>query len=528
VALGETPPEGIALRELAKVTGWGPAPDLVDLADWAARRWAGHPAHFLGPASPDHAVVGLPAPARRHGTPVPLDRIGTDALAAGRAVVRLPPAADPYDVVLAAVGRGDTLVVTPSVVTARVLAARLVRAGIPVARYPRDWAAARAGATVVGTRTAAWAPMPALAAVVVLDEHDEGHQAEQAPTWHARDVAIERARRAGVPCVLTSPVPSLEALEWGRLVTVSRSDERAGWPPVLVVDRRRDDPVRPTVLTDALVQAARAVTGTVVCVLNRVGVARLLRCHSCGELARCPTCRASMVIDGAGGPGRLSCERCGSARPPVCTACGAARFRNVRPGVARLRTELEVLLGEPVSEVTGALDPDAALPPARVLIGTEAVLHRVPEAQLVAFLDFDAELFAPRFRAEEQALALLARAARAVGGRAGGGRLLVQTAEPGHEVIRAVLQADPGRWADVERERRTALRLPPATALAVVSGPAAVDAVAPLLGLPGVDVAASDGRALVRAADHERLSDALARRATVAGKLRVEVDPRRA
>jgi primosomal protein N' (replication factor Y) (superfamily II helicase) len=66
--------------------------------------------------------------------------------------------------------------------------------------------------TVVGARAAAWAPAPDLAAVVVLDEHDEVWQEERVPTWHARDVAIERARRAGVPCVLVSPTPSLEAL----------------------------------------------------------------------------------------------------------------------------------------------------------------------------------------------------------------------------------------------------------------------------------------------------------------------------
>ena len=89
-----------------------------------------------------------------------------------------------------------------------------------------------AGATVVGTRAAAWAPVGNLAAIVVLDEHDEAHQQEQAPTWHARDVAIERARRAGVPCLLTSPCPTQEALSWGRLLQPPRVRERAGWPTV--------------------------------------------------------------------------------------------------------------------------------------------------------------------------------------------------------------------------------------------------------------------------------------------------------
>ena len=80
-------------------------------------------------------------------------------------------------------------------------------------------------------------------AIVVVDEHDEGLQEERAPTWHARDVAIERARRAGIPCVLLSPCPSLEALDAAdRVVEPSRAEERAGWPILDVVDRRRDDP----------------------------------------------------------------------------------------------------------------------------------------------------------------------------------------------------------------------------------------------------------------------------------------------
>ena len=105
-----------------------------------------------------------------------------------------------------------------------------------------------------------------------------------------------------------------------------------------------------------------------------------------------------------------------------------------------------------------------------MLIGTEAVLHRAASADVVAFLDLDAELLAPRYRAAEQAMALLARAARLVGGRGGGGRLLVQTFLPRHEVLQAVLHADPSRVAKVELSRREMLGLPPFAALAAVSG----------------------------------------------------------
>src|SRR5207253_2653705 len=116
---------------------------------------------------------------------------------------------------------------------------------------------------------AAWAPVRGLAAVVCFDVHDEAHQEERAPTWNAWVVAAERARRAGVRCVLASPCPPLEALDSATLVTPSRSDERAGWPVVDVVDRRHDDP-RTGLYSERLVALVRG-SGRVVCVLNRKG-----------------------------------------------------------------------------------------------------------------------------------------------------------------------------------------------------------------------------------------------------------------
>jgi primosomal protein N' (replication factor Y) len=162
-----------------------------------------------------------------------------------------------------------------------------------------------------------------------------------------------------------------------------------------------------------------------------------------------------------------------------------------------------------------------------VLVGTEAVLHRLRGAGTVVFLDFDQELLAPRYRAGEQALALLARASRLVGGR-GRGRIVVQTRSPGSEVIDAALHADPGRLATVDAERRSALGLPPATALALVSGPSA-GAYIEGLDPQGVDVLGpDDGRWLVRAPNHRVLCDALAAVPRPPGRLRVEVDPLRA
>ncbi len=519
--------EGRPLQPLAKVTGWGPPPEVLALASWAARRWFGRRASLLGTASPPHAVRGLPAP--RLPSP-PASTVVDPELAAmasmaltgpGHRLLRLPPATDSFALVLAAAQLGPALVLCPSNDAAAVLAMRLRRAGLPVAVHPRDWAAARAGGvTVVGARAAAWAPMPDIAAVVVLDGHDESYQEERSPTWNARDVAVERARRAGVPCVVASPCPDLVMVDASeKFVIASRATERAGWPMLDVIDRRSDDP-RTGLFSERLADVLQR-HERVVCVLNRKGRARLLACASCGELARCERCASAVVL----GTEWLTCLACGLSRPPVCAACGASRLKSLRLGVTRVREELAGLSGRAVGEVTAETD---VVPDAPILIGTEAVLHRAAQADAVAFLDFDQELLAPRYRASEQALALLARAARLVGGRRSRGRMLVQTRLPHHEVLDAALHGDPSRLATVESQRRRDLGFPPFSALAALSGPAAPDLVERLERVGGVELLGpDDGRWLVRAPDHGRLSDALVSAGRPPGRLRIEVDPLR-
>lgn len=525
-----TPPAGVALKPIAKVTGWGPTAPVIELAGWAAWRWAGARSALLATATAERAVPELPPAAG----PGPTDGAEQEpallrgAFTGGTAVLRLPPDSDVEPILVAAARRGPALVVVPSQLEATRLARHLRSSGHPVALLPDEWAAARAGGrTVVGTRAAVWAPCDPLGAVVVIDEHDEGLAQQQAPTWHAREVAVERARRANVPCVLVSPVPSLEALAGGQLLTLGRGPERAGWPRIEVVDQRRQDPLRGGLISEHLARRLRSGgAGPAVCVLNRRGRARLLACVGCRELARCELCGAAAVQDDAG---VLRCPRCDERRPAVCASCGRTTLRAVRRGVGRVREDLEVLLGEPVRELTaaGSEGPDGA----RVVVGTEAVLHQVPRADLVAFLDFDQELLAPRYRAAEEALALLARAGRLVGGRRSGsaGGIVVQTSVADHDVLTAAQLGDPGRFARAESARRATLRWPPANAVAVVSGAAAPTFVERLDAADDIEVLGPlDGRWLLRTAGHTRLCDALAGVQRPKGRLRIEVDPLRA
>ncbi|HZU79372.1 MAG TPA: hypothetical protein VE991_05610 [Acidimicrobiales bacterium] len=563
VAEDGEPPPGVALRDILAVRGWGPPPSVVDLAAWAAWRWAGPWPRLLATASAPTLVRALPAAGRGARAPgengAGLDGVTADALAGGTSVVRLAPATDPYPVVAAAAARltgtraadgagragaadggAGVLVLAPSQSWAARLAGRLRAHGFDVALLPEEWARARAGGrVVVGSRAGAWAPLPRLAAAVVLDAHDEAYVEERAPTWAAWRVVAERGRRDGAPVALVSPCPTLELLAAGRLVTAARAEERAGWPQVQVVDRRADDPRR-GLYSEPLVQlvrwAAEDEGRRVLCVLNRTGRIRLLACATCGALARCARCGAAVESRPAEeGTAVLHCRQCSDERPVVCAACGATRLKALRVGVSRVREELEALAGTPVEEVTADSGPPA--PARRVIVGTEAVLHRVGRADAVCFLDMDAELLAPRYGAGEQALALLARAGRVVSRAATGapgrsaGTVLVQTRQPDHPALRAALLADPGVLAEAEAPVRQALGLPPARAMAAVSGPAA-DVYGVALrdaATPGVEVHGPvDGVWSLRAPDHRALCDLLAAVERPPGRLRVEVDPRRA
>ncbi|MFP5320721.1 MAG: hypothetical protein ACLGIC_02635 [Acidimicrobiia bacterium] len=529
VETGVEPPAGVDLRPLAKVSGHGPAPELLDLADWARWRWAAKTSvPFLRTASPERTVSGLPPrPARPAPVPAVTDPVVGPVLeaafAGGPAVLRLPPTADLLPVALAAAARGDALVVCPSHRTARELAARLRRAGVAVALHPDEWArAAAGGCTVVGTRAAAWAPAPDLAAVVVLDEHDEVHQEERSPTWSARDVVLERARRRGVPCVLTSPMPTLEALASARLVRVDRATERAGWPAVVVADRSEEPPGRNALFSPQLADIVRS-GARVVCVLNQKGRAALLACASCGQVGRCDRCQAAVQKPAD----ELVCRRCGTTRPVICAACGSVDLKTIRMGVSRVVEDLSALAGEEAVAVT-AETPAPEVDRARLHVGTEAVLHQVRSADVVAFLDLDQELFAPRYRAAEQALGLVVRAARLVGGRADGGRVLLQTRAPDHEVCRAAVLGDPERVAAAEDDRRRLLGLPPHGAIAEVGDQAAEAFVAAIPTDAGVTVQGPHaGTWRLRAADHRTLCDVLAAVPRPPGRLRLSVDPLR-
>jgi primosomal protein N' (replication factor Y) (superfamily II helicase) len=541
---GVAPTPGVVAKPLALSSGMGPPPSVVRLAEWAAWRWAGPVTSFLRTSSPERVVRSLPSPVRTSVQPPSPGGGAVElvdaALASGpRAVIRLPPALDAVllvEDVVHRTGPDGVLVLAPSHRRATAIEARLRGRGVPVALLPDGWDRSAAGGSVsVGTRVAAWAPIPRLRTVVVLDAHDEAYREQRAPTWSAIDVVVERGRRDGVPVMLVSACPTVVLSEGTAVVVPPRPLERRGWPVVEVVDRRDDDP-RTGLFSERLRRALRDVldrpAGLAVCILNRVGRVPLLSCPQCGALARCARCGAAVSLvrsdatAGAGGTvDALVCRRCEERRPVQCAVCDNTRLRTLRMGVTRATEELSALMGVPAVELTADHD-DGAAARARLVVGTEAALHRLPAAELVAILDFDQHLLAPRFVAAEEALALLARAARLLGSRDRGGRLLVQTRLPDHDTVRAAARADPSLLADSERELRAALALPPFGALALLAGPGAGPMAGWLSNRPRVTCStAGTDRWLVRAEDHAVLCDALAEAPRPAERVRIEVDP---
>jgi primosomal protein N' (replication factor Y) len=535
--------EGTRLRDVVGVVSAGPPAAIVDLCTWVARRWAGPVATLLRAASPPNVVPAASEPERETAVyPAPPDAGEAGPLSVTSPLVDLAGTA-----AMMMAGEGSTIVVDPDPARAARLVAALERQGreVVVLRSDRPdaertaaWDRARAGAhVVVGGRTAIFAPVPDLARVVVLDEADEALEEERAPTWNARDVAIERCAREGAEIRVVTPAPTVDALVALRTRERHPSGDtgRLAWPQTVVVDQRDEEPGH-GLLSDALARELRASVEQgrpAVCMLNRRGRARLLACRTCRELARCERCGATVQER----DGELVCARCDATRPFVCLHCHGTRFRAVRPGVAGVRDDLAALL--PRATVATVDAATGELPAADVLIGTEAVLHRARgPAGVVAFLELDQELLAPRARAAEQALWLLVRAARLLAtGGTGPGTLLLQTRLPEHEVVVAARTGRPLVVADAEWARREALGWPPFGGVAELRGEpvavaAACDALAGAEQVSVLGPVADGTRALVRAPTADALADALARgdvdAAHALGRLRVDVDPRRA
>lgn len=512
-----------SLSEITRVAGRAMSRDMVPLTRAVARRWRGPWRAVLTSASAPRVrprtVTGRTSHgARSEEAPADMVRFLDD----GGGVALVPPGASSLHLVVAAARRGAVLVVCPTHRMARLGAAWLRRAGLTTAEVPDEWERAEAGVDVViGARSSVWAPCPGLGTVIVVDEHDDALKEERIPAWDAAAVAVMRAEAAGVAWVLASPVPSARAMRLAgdRSLFVSGG----GWPRVIIEDLGSSGAPASLLGSSLLAEVTRP-GSTVACVLTTVGGARLMVCDVCRAVQRCPVCAGSLS---SADDGRLTCMRCRTAHGTVCVRCGREKLRTLRGGHAHLGRELERSTGRAVTLVSG--DSDAGDVAGRVLVGTEAVLHRVSGLDTVVLADADRDLLAPRVEAPREFLALAARAARAVGQE---GVLVVQTRIPDHPVLRALDAPDPSAallsWLEGDIATRRALGLPPFSEVVSVTYAAGTDPPALPVLPEGVVAAPIDRGWILRSASPEALDGVIAAvRAATGPPARVLVDPRR-
>ncbi|MDQ3981238.1 MAG: primosomal protein N', partial [Actinomycetota bacterium] len=340
----------------------------------------------------------------------------------------------------------------------------------------RAWLQLAAGHGLgVGGRSIVLAPAPRLRLIVLDEEHHRSYKEDRSPRYDARKVAVERARLQGAACVLVSATPSIESGhraasgEWG-LVAPERADRRAARPVVEMIERPEDRALG-HLLHDRMAGTLRG-GGRVALLVPRRGFARALWCASCRRSLRCPRCEAGLAFDRT--PRRVRCPRCGfgAAPPAACPSCGGTEWRYLGAGTERLAEQLAksfpratVARVDPDVLAAGEPDPKAA-PDVYVTtwVGTKPVFR--PDVDLVGVLDADSLLRRPEWRAAEEGYQALAAMAEWAGP---GGRLVLQTDEPAHHAIQAVVRGDYDFFLERELEARRELAYPPFSELVKLS-----------------------------------------------------------
>lgn len=344
---------------------------------------------------------------------------------------------------------------------------------------------------VVGARSAVFAPVQNLGLIVIDEEHDATYKQEDRVRYHARDLALVRARFAGARVILGSATPSLESLERARegkygLAELPKRISEAGMPTIELVDLCEAERVEGarsvlTVRAQELLRDTLAAGEQAILFLNRRGFASFLVCQDCGESAECPDCSVTLTVHRA--RGKLACHTCGF-EAPIHSACGKCQGGNldmIGSGTEGLEDDIQMLFpadGLGPEAKIARLDRDVITSvkrleetlhsfkrgDANILLGTQMLVkgHDFPNVTLVLVILADALFRWPDFRAGERAYQVL----KQVSGRAGRGdrpgRVLIQAFDLDHPVLRVLMGELPeAEWLESERVARRELRYPP-------------------------------------------------------------------
>lgn len=382
------------------------------------------------------------------------------------------------------------------------------------------WRALRSGAKsiAVGARSAIFAPLERVGAIVVDEEHEATYKQEETPRYHARDMAIVRARMEGARVILGSATPSLES--WvnatsGRYTLISLPERVGGGalPVVRVVDLRRDkkqpaatqsrfDPFRfaiseelESALRDRLTRKEQSLL-----LLNRRGYSAFVQCSACGDVVTCPRCSIALTYHRT--PDAMMCHYCAyrTARREKCERCASPTLRRRGLGTQ----QLEELIAErfptcriarmDVDTTGGRLAHATILDrvgrgDADLLLGTQMIAKGLdfPNVTLVGVVDADVGINLPDFRASERTFQLLSQVAGRAGRGPKGGEVIIQTRNPMHHAVRCAVQHDSVAFAREELPARESPAYPPSVRLTRVVLSATTEAAASDLAIAAVD-----------------------------------------
>lgn len=348
-------------------------------------------------------------------------------------------------------------------------------------------------AVILGVRSAVLSPVKNLGLIIVDEEHDSSYKQEERLRYHARDVAVMRARIADVPVILGSATPSLQSFHHGRtgryaLVTLLKRVEDRPLPHIHIVDMRRHrgpfrvlSPELQKVLEETLEDDGQAML-----FLNRRGFASFFLCRACGAVLQCPHCAVSLTYHQS--LERVLCHYCGheEAVPGACPACAKGIMIPFGFGTERVEEELRRKFPH---VKTLRVDRDAMTCPAKlvrtldafrsrkaqVMIGTQMITkgHDFPHVTLVGVINADTSLQISDFRSGETTAQLLMQVAGRAGRGEKPGRVVIQTYNPHHYVIQAAAAMDYGHFCEHELASRRTLQYPPFTRMArfLITGP---------------------------------------------------------
>ncbi len=349
----------------------------------------------------------------------------------------------------------------------------------------RAWAAVTANevSVVVGARSALFLPYADLGLIIVDEEHDPAYKQEDGAHYHARDMAVVRGRVAKIPVVLASATPSVESevnARRGRYKRIQLPERFGGqhMPMIEAIDMRQEGPPRGRFISPRLAEAVKIALERreqALLFLNRRGYAPLTLCRACGFRLQCPNCDAWLVDHRF--KRRLICHHCGFSMPPPaeCPHCHATEsFAPIGPGVERLEHEAAELfpgarilvlssdLVESMERLRQELD-DVAEGRFDIVIGTQLVAkgHHFPKLNLVGIVDADLGLGNGDPRAGERTFQLLHQVVGRAGREEGRGVGLLQTHQPEHPVMKALISGDRDAFYSSEIELRERTGYPP-------------------------------------------------------------------